>query len=325
MGTTTTTTTTTTTANYKAPKTNPQQLQNTYLAEQAAAPKGGFLSREFVARRISEGETGRLKEELKCQACGKGYKHISSLAKHLWEHTPEWNVTSKLLISKHQQVQLLEAASILVSMNEEEAKDAAASAPSGQIQFSTPNYANQLDPQQQPISVPPPSIPMASSTRPISKSHYQRRGSVSGNSPHLMSGFHSYHNHHVHHHAHHNHGPHHHHHHNHHQHRSSISGTHLSGSVTGRSPVVTDSLLTQDYNLSASLSSVKSHHPTGAVDDYEALASPYQRSRRMSHLRNSPAMADDDEDDLESFRNEHSSLSPPDDDENDGAVFGEMD
>lgn len=81
-------------------------------------PPPALLSRRFVARRISEGETGRLKEELKCQACGKGYKHISSLAKHLWEHTPEWSVTSKLLISKHQQVQLLEAASILVSLNE---------------------------------------------------------------------------------------------------------------------------------------------------------------------------------------------------------------
>ena len=34
-----------------------------------------------------------------------------------WEHTPEWNYTSKLLISKHQQVQLLEAASVLVNMN----------------------------------------------------------------------------------------------------------------------------------------------------------------------------------------------------------------
>ncbi|CAK9435591.1 uncharacterized protein LODBEIA_P03180 [Lodderomyces beijingensis] len=77
------------------------------------------LSREFVVRRISEGETGRVKEELRCEACGKGYKHISSLAKHLWEHTPEWNVTKKLLISKHQQVQLLEAASILVGMTNE--------------------------------------------------------------------------------------------------------------------------------------------------------------------------------------------------------------
>lgn len=34
-----------------------------------------------------------------------------------WEHTPEWSYTSKLLISKHQQVQLLEAASVLVNMN----------------------------------------------------------------------------------------------------------------------------------------------------------------------------------------------------------------
>ncbi|GMF47517.1 unnamed protein product [[Candida] boidinii] len=77
-----------------------------------------MLSREFVVRRISEGETGRLKEELKCEACGKGYKHITSLAKHLWEHTPEWNMTKKLSISKHQQVQLLEAASILCGMTD---------------------------------------------------------------------------------------------------------------------------------------------------------------------------------------------------------------
>jgi len=34
-----------------------------------------------------------------------------------WEHTPEWQYTSKLLISKHQQVQLLEAASVLLAMN----------------------------------------------------------------------------------------------------------------------------------------------------------------------------------------------------------------
>lgn len=36
-----------------------------------------------------------------------------------WEHTPEWQYTSKLLISKHQQVQLLEAASVLVAMNQD--------------------------------------------------------------------------------------------------------------------------------------------------------------------------------------------------------------
>ncbi|KAI9872776.1 MAG: hypothetical protein M1830_001206, partial [Pleopsidium flavum] len=46
--------------------------------------------------------------ELRCEQCGKG-----------WEHTPEWSYTSKLLISKHQQVQLLEAASVLVAMNQD--------------------------------------------------------------------------------------------------------------------------------------------------------------------------------------------------------------
>ncbi|KAL7900967.1 hypothetical protein HDV64DRAFT_267267 [Trichoderma sp. TUCIM 5745] len=101
--------------------------------------------------------------EVRCETCGKGYKHSSCLTKHLswvqrhltshlrlpfgfpstpfphlsffmlanmrvvwvsfvdslarWEHTPEWSYTSKLLISKHQQVQLLEAASVLVAMN----------------------------------------------------------------------------------------------------------------------------------------------------------------------------------------------------------------
>ena len=37
-----------------------------------------------------------------------------------WEHDPAWAYTSKLLISKHQQVQLLEAASVLVNMNADE-------------------------------------------------------------------------------------------------------------------------------------------------------------------------------------------------------------
>ncbi|KAL9121539.1 MAG: hypothetical protein Q9187_001910 [Circinaria calcarea] len=76
-------------------------------------------------RRASEGasltkfDSKRTSGELKCEKCGKFYKHRSCLAKHLWEHTPEWSYTSKLLISKHQQVQLLEAASVLVTMNQD--------------------------------------------------------------------------------------------------------------------------------------------------------------------------------------------------------------
>ncbi|KAI4185275.1 MAG: hypothetical protein LQ348_004392 [Seirophora lacunosa] len=68
---------------------------------------------------LSKGEGKRGSGELRCEKCGKGYKHSSCLTKHLWEHRPEWSYTSKLLISKHQQVQLLEAASVLVGMNQD--------------------------------------------------------------------------------------------------------------------------------------------------------------------------------------------------------------
>lgn len=66
---------------------------------------------------LAKGEGKRLPSELRCDTCGKGYKHSSCLTKHMWEHDPAWALTSKLLISKHQQVQLLEAASVLVTMN----------------------------------------------------------------------------------------------------------------------------------------------------------------------------------------------------------------
>ncbi|KAJ5628918.1 hypothetical protein N7490_011146 [Penicillium lividum] len=75
-------------------------------------------------RRASEGAQSktdgkRVPAELRCDRCGKGYKHGSCLSKHMWEHDPAWAVTSKLLISKHQQVQLLEAATVLVTMNQD--------------------------------------------------------------------------------------------------------------------------------------------------------------------------------------------------------------
>lgn len=83
----------------------------------------GKDSKQARMRRASEGQhltkDGKKANDLKCEKCGKGYKHSSCLSKHLWEHTPEWSLTSKLLISKHQQVQLLEAASVLVAMNQD--------------------------------------------------------------------------------------------------------------------------------------------------------------------------------------------------------------
>ncbi|KAI1188681.1 hypothetical protein F5B17DRAFT_255158 [Nemania serpens] len=88
-----------------------------------SADEGDDGLQKARVRRASDGQPltkeGRRinRVELRCDKCGKGYKHSSCLTKHLWEHTPEWSYTSKLLISKHQQVQLLEAASVLVAMN----------------------------------------------------------------------------------------------------------------------------------------------------------------------------------------------------------------
>lgn len=44
----------------------------------------------------------------RCESCAKVYRHPSCLSKHRWEHSPHWANSSKLLLSKHQQVQLLE-------------------------------------------------------------------------------------------------------------------------------------------------------------------------------------------------------------------------
>ncbi|EPE10276.1 zinc c2h2 finger domain containing protein [Ophiostoma piceae UAMH 11346] len=79
-------------------------------------PLNSAAGNSGAARRASDGRRGS-RMELRCRKCGKSYKHSSCLNKHLWEHTPEWALTSRLLISKHQQVQLLEAASVLVTMN----------------------------------------------------------------------------------------------------------------------------------------------------------------------------------------------------------------
>ncbi|KAG9077063.1 hypothetical protein FS749_011106 [Ceratobasidium sp. UAMH 11750] len=49
----------------------------------------------------------------KCETCSKVYRHPNCLVKHRWEHSPHWREASKFLLSKHQQVQMLEAAAIL--------------------------------------------------------------------------------------------------------------------------------------------------------------------------------------------------------------------
>lgn len=50
---------------------------------------------------------------LQCEVCGKSYKHRNCLSKHMWEHHESWEHTKKVCQTKHQQVQLLEAAQVL--------------------------------------------------------------------------------------------------------------------------------------------------------------------------------------------------------------------
>ncbi|MCJ1307331.1 hypothetical protein MMC25_000977 [Agyrium rufum] len=69
------------------------------LSSSPSQPAKGRNRRASEGAFLSKSEGKRVSEELS------------------WEHTPEWSLTSKLLISKHQQVQLLEAASVLVNMN----------------------------------------------------------------------------------------------------------------------------------------------------------------------------------------------------------------
>ncbi|KAI1478954.1 hypothetical protein F4774DRAFT_383583 [Daldinia eschscholtzii] len=133
-----------------------------------SADEGEAGSQNARVRRASDGQPltkeGRKSNriELRCDKCGKGYKHSSCLTKHLWEHTPEWSLTSKLLISKHQQVQLLEAASVLVAMNTEattppdSAKDFASDPESASPTAS--GYSDLHDGRSSADTTPPPHL-----------------------------------------------------------------------------------------------------------------------------------------------------------------------
>lgn len=79
-----------------------------------------------------------------------------------WEHTPEWAYTSKLLISKHQQVQLLEAASVLVAMNGTEGGSTPPESTKdfhSEVESASPTasgYSEQLERQSSAGTTPPP-------------------------------------------------------------------------------------------------------------------------------------------------------------------------
>lgn len=93
---------------------SPLHLAHSPVSTATAAATGGRTIRH---RRQSESGRQRSQQIHRCEDCGKVYKHPNCLAKHRWEHSEQWEITSKLLLTKHQQVQMLEAAAILVSMD----------------------------------------------------------------------------------------------------------------------------------------------------------------------------------------------------------------
>ncbi|CEL02793.1 hypothetical protein ASPCAL03956 [Aspergillus calidoustus] len=150
-----------------ARKTSPSQRQDDSTMAQTAVdgsvPPGKPVSTKNRNRRASEGshlvvkgEGKGSRPELRCDRCGKGYKHGSCLSKHMWEHDPAWAITSKLLISKHQQVQLLEAASVLVTMNVDDPTAESAEAES-ETSSASPDASSDLrDGTSSAETTPPP-------------------------------------------------------------------------------------------------------------------------------------------------------------------------
>lgn len=139
------------------------------------APSETKLSTKNRNRRASEGsyltkgEGKRMTSELRCESCGKGYKHSSCLTKHMWEHDPAWQYTSKLLISKHQQVQLLEAASVLFNMNTESAPGIPDASQIEQSEGSSasPGFSGSSDLHDETSSVETTPPPMSEASYPV--------------------------------------------------------------------------------------------------------------------------------------------------------------
>jgi len=75
-------------------------------------PAATFFATSFTFKPIDEAD----REEVTCEFCGKIYKHRNCLTKHQWEHHEHWETTKRLCVSKHQQVQLLEAATVLINI-----------------------------------------------------------------------------------------------------------------------------------------------------------------------------------------------------------------
>ncbi|KAI7906921.1 uncharacterized protein BX663DRAFT_494217 [Cokeromyces recurvatus] len=107
------TSSTSTTATATAAATGGLTIRNRRQSEINISSSAGRRKSTFTINRgLSESFSG----QYRCNDCGKSYKSPNCLQKHRWEHSEEWEITKKLPLTKHQQVQMLEAAAILINM-----------------------------------------------------------------------------------------------------------------------------------------------------------------------------------------------------------------
>jgi len=99
-----------------------------------------------------------------------------------WEHDPAWAITSKLLISKHQQVQLLEAASVLCNMNAEnlalQAELEASQIDPSEGSSASPEFSGSSEMQDEVSSVETTPPPMSEAAYPVPDSKRFSTGST---------------------------------------------------------------------------------------------------------------------------------------------------
>ncbi|KAF9903272.1 hypothetical protein EC991_004044 [Linnemannia zychae] len=93
------------------------------LARATPAPAPASIPAPAPALAAAAPAEEEASDATKCSDCGKVYKHAASLQKHRWEHSAYWKPAAKFLLSKHQQVQLMEAAAILLGMDESRQSD----------------------------------------------------------------------------------------------------------------------------------------------------------------------------------------------------------
>ncbi|SGY38033.1 BQ5605_C003g01945 [Microbotryum silenes-dioicae] len=111
-----------------------------------------------------------------CEICSKMYKHAACLQKHRWEHTEQWQEASKLLLSKHQQVQLFEAAAILqvasagASLPQDKAYWPAAMSPPSAGLLGSQAFSLQSPRMLQSLSLHSDDTPYGSSSQPVAPS-----------------------------------------------------------------------------------------------------------------------------------------------------------